>query len=102
VHLAFENARDFLSTNGGLHDRVDVADRDAIACRLCAIYADNQIRLADKVKRRWVSHAGHPRNLGFDRLGQAFQLGEIASEDLHRILALHAGHCLLDIVLNVL
>src|SRR5215467_7936204 len=47
IHLAFVHARDFLSANRGLHDRVDVADRDAITRCLRAIYADNQIRLAD-------------------------------------------------------
>src|SRR5262249_21830584 len=47
IHLAFVHTRDFLSTNCGLHDRVDVADRDAITRCLRAIYADNQIRLAD-------------------------------------------------------
>ena len=35
-------------------------------------------------------------------MGEAFQLGKVASENLHRILALHAGHRLLDVVLNVL
>jgi hypothetical protein len=85
-----------------LHDRVEVTDRDAVTRRLRAIDTNHQIRLADEVERRRVSYTWHLPDFSLDRLGQAFQLGEIASENLHRILALHAGHCLLDIVLNVL
>src|SRR5262249_47394651 len=66
MHLAFEDARDFLSANRGLHDRVDVADRDAVTRCLRAVYSDDQIRLADEVESRWVSYAGHPCNFSFD------------------------------------
>src|SRR5262249_62317216 len=47
IHLAFVDARDFLSTDRGLYDGVDVADRDAVTRCLPAVYSDDQIRLAD-------------------------------------------------------
>ena len=66
VHLAFEDTRDFLPADRGLHDRVDVADRDAVTRRLRAIDANHQIRLSDEVERRRVPYAVHPCNFGFD------------------------------------
>jgi hypothetical protein len=102
IHLAFVDARDFLSTDRGLYDGVDVADRDAVTRCLRAVYSDDQIWLADEIERRWVSYTGYLPDCSLDRLGQTLQLGEIASENLHRILALHPGHRLFDVVLNVL
>ena len=66
VHLAFEDARDFLPADRGLYDRVDVANRDAVTRRLGAIDTNQQVRLSDEVERRWVPYAGHPCNFGFD------------------------------------
>ena len=66
VHLAFEDARDFLPADRGLHNRVDVANRDAVTRRLGAIDPNQQVRLSDEVERRWVPYPGHPCNFGFD------------------------------------
>src|SRR4029453_14833159 len=85
-----------------LHHRVDVADRKAVARSLLAIDLDDEVGLAEQVEPARVGHTTYRRDLGLERLGQALQLGEIAAEDLHRVLALHAGHRLLDIVLDVL
>jgi hypothetical protein len=41
VHLAVVNARDFLPADGGLHDRVDVADRNTVTRCLRAVYSND-------------------------------------------------------------
>ncbi len=41
-------------------------------------------------------------DLGLHRLRQPLELGQIAAEDLDRVLALHAGDGFLDVVLDVL
>jgi hypothetical protein len=63
---------------------------------------DDQIGLTEQVEAARVGHARHGRDLALEDFRQAFQLAEIAAEDLDRILALHARDRLLDIVLDVL
>ena len=63
---------------------------------------DHEIRLAQQIECRRIGDAGHLGDLVLDRFRQPLELGQIAAEDLHRVLALHAGDGFLDVVLDVL
>ena len=102
VHLALVDACHLLAADRRLHHGVDVADREAVARRLGAVDPHHEVGLAEQVERRRIGDARHLGELVLHRVGQPLQLGEIAAENLHRVLALHAGHRLLDVVLDVL
>ncbi len=85
-----------------LDGRVDVARAEAIARGALAIDVDLHGRLAERIENREVGHAAHGGQHRFD-LGRGVGDDlEVVAEQLDRILTLHAGDGLGDVVLQIL
>ena len=100
---AFVQVAGALAADGRLHHGVDVARRQAVARRAHAIDVDADGRLAERTQHGQIGDAGH---LGQHRrrcCSAVFSsVVQVVAVDLDRILALHAGGGLLDVVLDVL
>jgi hypothetical protein len=81
IHLAFVDAGNFLSADGGLNHGIHVGDSDAVASSFGTVHLDHQIRLAKQTERARVGNAGDLRKLFLDRFRQTLELAKVAPED---------------------
>ena len=91
-----------LAADRRLHGGVDVAGRQSVAGRLGPVDVDAHGRLSQRTQHRQIDHARDLCHHVADLVGGTFQHLQIGAVELHRVLALHAGGCLLDVVLDVL
>ena len=78
VHLAFVDARDLLAADRGLHDGVDVADREAVARGLRAVDPDDQIGLTEQLNAAGSVTPGTWPISVFNCFGKPLQLDQIS------------------------
>ena len=91
-----------IAADGDTDGGIDVAGRQAITRGACAIDIDLDGRLAERGEHRQIDDARHGGEHRLDLVRRLGQRGEIVAEQLDRILALHAGHCFGDVVLQIL
>ena len=84
--------------NGG----VDVARRQPVARGAGAVDVDLNGRLAERGEHRQIGDAAHRAQHRFDLVGGLGERHQIVAIELDRVLALHAGHRLGDVVLQIL
>ena len=82
--------------------RIDIARRQAVTRRACAIDVDLDGRLSERGKHRQVGDALHRRKHRLDLFRGLGERHQIVAEQLDRVLALHAGHRLGDVILQIL
>ncbi len=91
-----------LTSDGGLHDGVDVSRGQIQPGGALAIDVDLDRRLAEWVEDRKIDNARDGAHGILDPAGRPLQFAKIVAEQLDRVLAFHPGGRLLDVVLDVL
>ena len=100
--LALVDLRERLPADGRLDDGPDIADVEAVARREAAVGRDADVRLAEGRKQAQVVDAGDLLHDVDDLAGLRLVHAQVRPHDLDRVLSLHAGHRLLDVVRDVL
>ena len=98
--LAVQDLRHSLAADGGLNDTVHVVWQNSITGGAFAVHPDEKVGLAKLSDNAQVFDALNRSHHLCDSIGGGFQVLEIVSKQLDRVLTLDARHRLFDVVLD--
>src|SRR5262249_33174897 len=100
--FSFHHLRQRFAVDGAVDDVVDVGHLHAPAFALVLVDGEFQVGLAHDAEDADALQAVNLRQDVFGFLGQLFQLGQVRSVNLDRVVPLDAGNGFHDVVANVL